>query len=136
MLLSYYNFKALVLRSALRHSRKTGNTKQESIIMRNIERMDYDIHHDADISEWDADFIMSILEAVKDEDKAMGKTKIVRAWADKESGEMFAMWRYQEEGETVQQVRTEIALDFLRSMPFYMCDCVEINPETFGTICE
>lgn len=61
----------------------------------------------------------------------MEKTRIMRAWADKESGEMFAMWRYQEEGETVQQVRTEIALDFLRSMPFYMCDCVEINPETF-----
>lgn len=61
----------------------------------------------------------------------MEKTKIMRAWADKESGEMFAMWRHLEEGETVQQVRTEIALDFLRSMPFYMCDCVEINPETF-----
>lgn len=66
----------------------------------------------------------------------MEKTKIMRAWADKESGEMFAMWRYLEEGETVQQARTEIAMDFLRSMPFYMCDCVEINPETFGTLCE
>ena len=64
----------------------------------------------------------------------MEKTKIVRAWADKESGEMFAMWRYLKEGETVHQVRTEIALEFLQSMPFYMQDCVEINPETFGKI--
>lgn len=62
MLLSYYNYKALVLRNALRFSRKTGNVKQENIVLRNIERMDYDIHHDADISEWDADYIMALLK--------------------------------------------------------------------------
>lgn len=62
MLLSYYNYKALVLRNALRYCWKTGNTKQENIIMRNIERLDYDIHHDADISRWDADYIMLLLK--------------------------------------------------------------------------
>ena len=66
----------------------------------------------------------------------MEKIKVVRAWADIETGEMFAMWRYLEEGETVHQVRTEIALDFLQAMPFFMRACVEINPETFGSLCE